>query len=47
LRTSINEFNRYADYTGMATEYLDVQDKFNLLSLNILATVMVPLHKKW
>lgn len=47
LRSSINDLNRYADYTGFATAYLDVQDQFNLLNLDLLVTVMVPIHKKW
>lgn len=47
LRTTIDPLERYADYTGMAAEYLDVQDKFNLLNLDIMLTLMVPIHKKW
>ena len=47
LRSSINDQNRYADYTGFATEFLDVQDQFNLLNLDLMVTVMVPIHKKW
>jgi hypothetical protein len=47
LRTTIDPFERYSDYTGMASEYLDVQDKFNLLTMDIMLTLMVPIHKKW
>jgi hypothetical protein len=47
LRTTIDPLERYADYTGMAAEYLDVQDKFNLLNMDIMLTLMVPIHKKW
>ena len=47
IRTTIDPFERYSDYTGMASEYLDVQDKFNLLTMDIMLTLMVPIHKKW
>lgn len=47
LRTTIDPLERYADYTGMAAEFLDVQDKFNLLTTDIMLTLMVPIHKKW
>jgi hypothetical protein len=43
FRSMVNDGNRYADYTGFSTQYLDVLDQLKLMNLNFQLTVMFPI----
>lgn len=43
FRNIVNDQNRYADYTGFTTQYLDVLDQFKLLNLDIQLSIIFPI----
>ncbi|MDF3028905.1 MAG: hypothetical protein K0S23_3212 [Fluviicola sp.] len=43
FRSIVNDENRYADYTGLSVQYLDVMDQLKLMNLDIQLTIMFPI----
>lgn len=43
FRSIVNDKNRYADYTGLSIQYLDVMDQLKLMNLDIQLTLMFPI----
>ena len=43
FRKMVNDSNRYADYTGFSTQYLDVLDQLRLMNLNFQLSVIFPI----
>lgn len=43
LLNVVNDQNRFADYTGLSTQYLDVLDQLHLYNLNFQLSVMFPI----
>jgi opacity protein-like surface antigen len=43
FRSMVNDQNRYADYTGLSVQYLDVLDQLKLMNLDIQLTIMFPI----
>lgn len=43
FRSMVNDQNRYADYTGLSVQYLDVPDQLKFMNLDIQLTVMFPI----
>lgn len=43
FRSMVNDQNRYADYTGFGTQYLDVPDQLKFLTLDIQLILIFPI----
>lgn len=43
FRSMVNDQNRYADFTGLSMQYLDVPDQLKFMNLDIQLTVMFPI----
>lgn len=43
FRSQVNDKNRYADYTGLSTQYLDVLDQLKLMSLDFQLSILFPI----
>lgn len=43
FRSIVNDQNRYADYTGLSVQYLDVMDQLKIMNLDIQLTIMFPI----
>lgn len=43
FRSMVNDQNRYADFTGLSMQYLDVPDQLKFMNLDIQLSVMFPI----
>lgn len=43
FRSFVNDQNRYADYTGLSAEYLDVLDQLKFMNLNFQLSIIFPI----
>lgn len=43
FRSMVNDQNRYADFTGLSLQYLDVPDQLKFMNLDIQLSVMFPI----